>query len=220
MCIRDRFNSPSFLDYNNAFHIFFSDDSGMLYGVDSDGNPISGFPVDAGAVISQSVSFSDLDGNNVPEIIGVTELTDIVVFNLDGSFHDGFPMDNEFPFTAAPLIMDMDSDGDLEILAGSVSSLVSIDIKTSGSSEGYWNMFRGGAKRTGFYNISSDSDCGSALGDVNEDGTVNILDIVQVANAVLGGSLSECGAEAADINGDGSLNILDIVSIANIILNN
>ena len=43
-------------------------------------------------------------------------------------------------------------------------------------------------------------------------------DIVQVANAVLGQSLSECGLEAADVNGDGSVNILDIVQIANIIL--
>ena len=34
---------------------------------------------------------------------------------------------------------------------------------------------------------------------------MNILDIVQVANAVLGGSLSGCGAEAADVNGDGAL---------------
>jgi len=114
--------------------------------------------------------------------------------------------------------MDMDEDEDLEILAGSASNLVAVDIKSSGNSDGYWNMYRGSVERTGYYNISDDEECTNAAGDVNEDGTVNILDIVLVANAVLGGSLSGCGLEAADMNSDGTLNILDIVLIANAIL--
>ena len=52
------------------------------------------------------------------------------------------------------------------------------------------------------------------LGDVNEDGTVNILDIVQLANMIL----SDDYQESADLNGDGNLNILDIVQLVNIIL--
>ncbi len=60
--------------------------------------------------------------------------------------------------------------------------------------------------------------CTNDPGDVNEDGTVNILDIVQVANHVLGGGLVDCGLEAADLNGDGMVNILDIVQIVNVIL--
>ena len=63
-----------------------------------------------------------------------------------------------------------------------------------------------------------DDGCTNSTGDVNEDGSINILDIVGLANAILGGSLSDCGGEAADLNGDGQLNVLDIVSIANIIL--
>jgi hypothetical protein len=53
---------------------------------------------------------------------------------------------------------------------------------------------------------------------VNEDGTVNILDIVSLANYILGGSLSDCGMEGADMNGDGTVNILDIVAVVNVIL--
>jgi hypothetical protein len=63
-----------------------------------------------------------------------------------------------------------------------------------------------------------DEGCTNNAGDVNDDGQVNILDIVQVANYVLGGTLTECGEEAADMNGDGSVNILDIVAIVNVIL--
>jgi hypothetical protein len=43
--------------------------------------------------------------------------------------------------------------------------------------------------------------------DVNGDGTVNILDLVVVANGL--------GTDAPDVNGDGVVNILDLVAVAN-----
>ena len=72
---------------------------------------------------------------------------------------------------------------------------------------------------------SADDDCGDQgggddcadAGDVNADGTVNILDIVAIVNNILGsGELAE--ACAADYNSDGTVNILDIVAIVNSIL--
>ena len=45
--------------------------------------------------------------------------------------------------------------------------------------------------------------------DVNEDGVVNILDLVLVA-----GQLGQTGQNDADVNGDGIVNILDLVLIA------
>ena len=56
-------------------------------------------------------------------------------------------------------------------------------------------------------------------GDVNGDATVNILDIVMVANYTLGqAEFSDEQIQAADVNGDGVINILDIVQIINIVL--
>ena len=43
--------------------------------------------------------------------------------------------------------------------------------------------------------------------DVNEDGVVNILDLVAVTNAF--------GEDTPDINGDGTVNVLDLVAVAN-----
>ena len=61
--------------------------------------------------------------------------------------------------------------------------------------------------------------CENALGDVNGDGTINVLDIVQVANHILGSYLLEgCALDAADYNQDGIVNVLDIVQITNVIL--
>ena len=54
----------------------------------------------------------------------------------------------------------------------------------------------------------------SLQGDINDDGTVNILDIVQLTNMIL----LDDYQESADLDGDGNLNILDIVLLVNIIL--
>ena len=181
---------------------------------------MTGWPVDTGSAISKSVAFSDLNNDGNPEIIAVNEMTDILAFNLNGTSFEGFPMNDEFTFTSSPIIIDLDGDGDVEIMASSVNSLVSIDVKSVGTNSGYWSMFRGNEHRTGFYSMeSNDGECGSSLGDVTGDGTVNILDLVQVANYILEVSIPmyEC---AADFTGDGTVNILDLVQISNFILEN
>ena len=53
------------------------------------------------------------------------------------------------------------------------------------------------------------------LGDLNNDGGLNVLDIVILANLILDGDTSN---PAGDINQDGSQNILDIVQLVNLIL--
>ena len=55
------------------------------------------------------------------------------------------------------------------------------------------------------------------LGDLNEDGNLNVLDVVILVNLILAGDDSN---QAGDLNHDGSQNILDIVALVNIILGN
>ena len=58
------------------------------------------------------------------------------------------------------------------------------------------------------------------LGDINLDGSVNILDAVILVNFVLGFQTPlESEFTSSDINSDGILNVLDIVQLVNIILN-
>ena len=57
------------------------------------------------------------------------------------------------------------------------------------------------------------------LGDVNNDGGFNVLDVVALANCVLEGTCEDIENNcAADMNGDGGYNVLDIVALANCIL--
>ena len=60
-----------------------------------------------------------------------------------------------------------------------------------------------------FYYATSD-------GNINGDGTINVIDIIILVNLILFGEYNS----NADINEDGIVNILDIVIYRNIILGN
>lgn len=64
-------------------------------------------------------------------------------------------------------------------------------------------------------------DCGGGscveaglLGDLNDDGVINVMDIVLAVDAILNSEYDPMG----DINGDGQLNVVDIVQLVNLIL--
>jgi hypothetical protein len=67
--------------------------------------------------------------------------------------------------------------------------------------------------------LIGDSSEGIA-GDVNNDGLINILDVIQTVNIILGANPNPTDYElwAADMNQDGNIDILDIVLIVNTIL--
>jgi len=56
------------------------------------------------------------------------------------------------------------------------------------------------------------------FGDVNQDGSLNVNDVVLAVNMVLGGTFSDYAIFLADINQDGEVNVLDIIALVNIIL--
>ena len=56
------------------------------------------------------------------------------------------------------------------------------------------------------------------FGDLNQDGNINVLDIVLTVSSVLGyGTLNGEQILAADINMDGQVNVLDITLIIDIL---
>ena len=56
-------------------------------------------------------------------------------------------------------------------------------------------------------------------GDVNNDGKINITDIIATASYILGNNPARFVYEAADMNHSNSINVTDIIGIASIILN-
>ena len=56
------------------------------------------------------------------------------------------------------------------------------------------------------------------LGDLNNDSSIDILDVIVLVNYILNSDNLEL--DGADINNDGAINILDIVSLVDSILEN
>ena len=70
------------------------------------------------------------------------------------------------------------------------------------------------------YNADANVDDGTCeyctTGDANEDGVVNVTDIVTIVNFILDGGSADTGC--LDANGDGTVNVTDIVTVVNYIL--
>ena len=61
---------------------------------------------------------------------------------------------------------------------------------------------------------SGGNECAN-LGDLNNDGLVNVIDVVLLVNVIL---LGADPGDCSDINGDGVHNVIDVVLLVNIIL--
>ena len=63
-------------------------------------------------------------------------------------------------------------------------------------------------------------ETGYGLGDVNQDTTINVLDIVAMVTLILTGQHGTIASAYADYNQDGTANILDIVAVVDYIMEN
>jgi len=63
-----------------------------------------------------------------------------------------------------------------------------------------------------------ESDVSVIPGDANGDGVVNVSDIVEIVNYILGNPSARFNFDAANVNGDTDVNVTDIVGVVSIIL--
>ena len=72
----------------------------------------------------------------------------------------------------------------------------------------------------GAFEISEDMKIINELGDFNQDGALDVTDILSIVNYALQSEYSNYGAWASDANEDSNVDVLDIIFLINIILNN
>ena len=222
--------SPTVLEYENDLMIFFSNNEGEIFAVDINGNLYDGFPInlmEQGVLlpfnaISESIIFEDFDMDGIPEIIFGDENGNLnILKSSDSTFSDFYyynnmPISNTFAYSSSVITSDLDNDGDVEIIGGTTGDLIVIDIKEESDSD-YWNIYRANYYRNGYY-ISS-TIC--TAGDINNDGVLDILDIVSMINIIIDSSeLTDSEFCASDMNSDNIIDILDIVTLINAIMDN
>ena len=202
--------SPSVFNIGNNVNIYVGLENGDIKCIDMSGNIIDENSFSVGSGIVEQITFSDLDSNNLAELLLTTELGEIYIYEIGGDLFENFPIVNEFPISSSLSIYDVDNDNDLELIAGTTNSLIMIDLKSAGYISNYWSMYKGNNKRSSYFTF----ECVQM--DVSNDGIVNILDVVSVVNFIIfNNSVNEC---SADTNLDGIINVVDIVAIVNEIL--
>ena len=206
--------SPSILTIGNTSYVVLGNSNGDIYALDFYGNLHSDFPININHSIVGNILFADLNNSNTDEMIVLDTQGNLNIFDITLSNYNNTPFKYDFSFSSAPAIEDIDNDGDLEILAGTVNSIYAVDLKEISSLNSAWNIFRGDYKRSGLFTYNN---CNP--GDLNNDTIYNVIDVVAMINLVLDGiELNASTLCNGDMNDSGDINIQDIILLINQIL--
>ena len=208
----------------------------------------------------ENIAGIDLSGNSTPtlgDLDGDGDL-DLLIGQLNGEliFYRNIGNNKSYNFelenfddimvdnNSSPELIDINQDGELDLILGSGNQGIHIYINEGNSSNFIFNqsfefeipiigvntkpalgfLFNSdkidlivGVVNGGLFHLQHEVCLG--VGDLNSDGGWNVLDIVALANCVLANNCSELEC-AGDMNGDGGWNVLDIVALANCVLVN
>ena len=207
--------TPAIINDNNEIKIFFGTTEGTLFGIDANGDSLSGWPKHFTQDILVSPVFSDFNNDELPEIVSSTKTGEFIIYDLLGNSFYPEIFSSGIITESQPTIFDFDNDGDLEIFIGNQNGLTGIDIKYQGELNS-WHIFKGNNHRTGYFHLNHVV----YPGDSNMDGLVNIIDILIILNYILFDiDMSNVALENSDYNSDSSIDVTDIVSIVYLILN-
>ncbi len=109
------------LDDDDDLEIVFGgmSNSGKLFAINHDGSPInSNFPISVDEKIYTGVSIADINNDGQQNLVCTTKSGFLHVYKLDGTELENFPFEAEDDIRSAPISVDVDFDGEIEILFG------------------------------------------------------------------------------------------------------
>ncbi|MBU8871922.1 MAG: VCBS repeat-containing protein [Gemmatimonadales bacterium] len=196
------------LDGDGAKDIIFgtkSDSSGLkrLMALRYDGTNVPGFPYIATGKIACHPAVGDLNGDGILEIVFWDSVKIMYAVQQDGSNYPGFPYNTgigaSMAWITSPALGDMDGDGDLEIVwtaneTGDLSRVAIIDTDIDGGTSGTmlpnWPVVLPGS-----------SEGSPILGDINGDGSPDILQGIGGGSEDAPNNLYAFNADGTDVPG-------------------
>ncbi len=181
---------------------------GVLHVVDNQGNELPGWPQTLPSRPGGGIVAGRLVPGGAPTVVVAAWDGSVCLYDVGGTMTGQYPVSGSLRTT--PALVDLDGDGDLEILVGDVSGNVHALHHDGVSVGGNWPLQCGGVQ-----------DCGPAAADLDGDGspevviTSNVGDVTVVTweGSVLPGypfsvgSTVRASASVADLDGDGDLEI-------------
>ena len=118
-------SSPLIIDVNNdsVSEIFFGDDNGFFHGVNNDGSPLDGFPIELDGTSKEiwgSPAAADIDNDGAIEFIVTSKNKNCYVINQYGDIELVYETDQYL--MGSPSLANLDSDNNLEIIFVGYSS--------------------------------------------------------------------------------------------------
>ena len=196
-------------------HMILDDESGLLYIADTGNQRILRFNTASG----------DFDYNLSPYGENLNQYWMMENAEWEVYINTGLDKPSGIDLYEDRLVVSDYASGEVIIYDISADTPAELGRINTGSTNNIMGIEIGPDQKIWYVNYASNEviriDYDMLAGDVNFDETVNILDIILVANIVLG-AIDPTPAQwnAANVNGDGIVNILDIIAIVNIILEN
>ncbi len=120
------------LDADPELEICIGTNWGVVWVWEHDGTAKIGWPIGVGDSVNSSISMGDLDGDGSNEIVYLADSDRLYAQNADASTHaPNFPITltcNPGGLAPSPVLVDFEDDGEMEIVAVSVSSYHSMDV--------------------------------------------------------------------------------------------
>ncbi|RME42184.1 MAG: VCBS repeat-containing protein, partial [Caldilineae bacterium] len=178
------------IDHNGSQELLVGTAAGKVEGWDASGNPLSGFPFNTGDErIYSSLAVADLDGDGDMEIVAGTKTPTtgghgrLFVWHHTGALVNGWPKSVAWSSYASDpsevrsvALADIDGDGALEILAGTVNNTVKYHGSNPPPSPNAYAWHADGTPVSGTWPTEGPAIYGAiAAGDVNGDSRANFV---------------------------------------------
>ncbi len=204
--------------------VYTSEPNGLVYAWHHDGNVVTGWPVTVGGDVWAVPSIGDIDGDGFQEILVCAHDGYLYAFNNDGSTVADFPIlitpqPSKGGALSAPCIVDLDKDGDVEVIAVSPdilyfqkdTYLYCWDLAAQyDPNEVDWPMHRQNIRNTAFVR-NLPPPLPPIPGDFDNDRDVDLLDLDWFADYWLATcpppSTDDCGG--CDLNGSTKVDFVD-----------